>query len=70
MTDRGEVFLGKTRAEQLEHVKISNKLFTFGKRFVGWGVGGVWWMVQIPLRTVRSGDHSRFLRQSYQKNSQ
>ena len=38
MNVRGEVEYRHTRGEQLEHVKISNKLFTFGKRFVGWGV--------------------------------
>lgn len=38
MNDRGEVVYRQSRGEKLEHVKISNKLFTFGKRFVGWGV--------------------------------
>ena len=38
MNDRGEVVYRQSRGEKLEQVKISNKLFTFGKRFVGWDV--------------------------------
>ena len=38
VNDRREVVDRQNRGDKLEHVKISNKLFTFGRRFAGWGV--------------------------------